>query len=78
MGGSEGTTMADRFELSVDNDVCEANALCIRSAPDLFELDDEDVLHVLVGRPTGEQVALARQAVDGCPKQALTLRGPDD
>ena len=59
--------------LYVDSDECEANAVCVGISPEMFDLDDDEVLHVLVERPSGEQVARARQAVDSCPKRALFL-----
>jgi ferredoxin len=65
------------LRLVVDPDECEANAVCAGIAPDMFELDDDDTLHVLVDRPTGDDVERARQAVDSCPKRALFLKEAD-
>jgi ferredoxin len=62
------------LRLFVDPDECEANAVCVGIAPDMFELDDDDTLHVLVDRPTGDDIERARQAVDSCPKRALFLK----
>lgn len=62
------------IELTVEPDVCEANAMCVNVAPDLFDLDDDDRLHVLVAHPAGASLERARQAVDVCPKQALALK----
>lgn len=61
------------MKIVVDRDRCEANAVCMKVAPELFKVDEEDVLHVLVKRPDGEQLAGAREAVRRCPKQALSL-----
>ncbi|BBZ15617.1 ferredoxin [Mycobacterium branderi] len=65
--------MAD-VELTVDADVCEANAVCVGIAPELFALDDEDALQILEVRPQHDMLERARQAVDSCPKRALRLR----
>jgi ferredoxin len=63
------------LRLYVDPDECEANAVCVGIAPEMFDLDDEDSLHVLVEHPVGpDQVARARDAVDSCPKRALFLK----
>ena len=62
------------FTLYVDPDECEANAVCVGLAPELFELDDDDTLHVLVEHPPPALVARAREAVDSCPKRALFLK----
>lgn len=65
--------MAD-YELIVDADVCEANALCVGIAPDLFDLDDDEQLHVRLRRPRAEVLELAQDAVNACPKRALALK----
>jgi ferredoxin len=58
----------------VDPDECEANAVCVGIAPEMFELDDDDNLHILIERPGSDLVDRAREAVDSCPKRALFLR----
>jgi ferredoxin len=57
----------------VDYDQCDSNGLCAIVAPDIFELDDEDVLRVRVPDPPETQRPLVEEAVRGCPKLALTL-----
>ena len=68
--------LADLGELRlvVDPDECEANAVCVGISPEMFELDDEDTLHVLVDRPGPGEIDRAREAVDSCPKRALSLK----
>jgi len=62
------------LRLVVDPDECEANAVCVGIAPEMFELDDDDTLHILVDRPGPDEVDRAREAVDSCPKRALFLK----
>jgi ferredoxin len=57
----------------VDRDRCEANAVCMRSAPEVFKVDDKDVMHVLVERPGDDLMDKVKAAVRRCPKQALSL-----
>jgi ferredoxin len=59
--------------IKVDWDLCEANAVCMRAAPEAFRVDDADNLHVLVERPEGEVLEKVKVAVRRCPKRALTL-----
>jgi ferredoxin len=59
--------------IKVDWDLCEANAVCMRAAPEAFRVDDADKLHVLVERPEGEVLEKVKVAVRRCPKRALTL-----
>ena len=57
----------------VDFDVCESNAICMRTAPEVFLVDDDDNLQILQENPPEELRAKVEQAVRGCPKQAITL-----
>ncbi|MGI8331026.1 ferredoxin [Actinomadura scrupuli] len=61
------------MEVRVDPLVCEANAVCMGLAPEVFELDDEDNLEILQPNPPAELVDKVRHAVRSCPKAALTL-----
>jgi ferredoxin len=58
------------MEVTVDLLVCEANGVCAGIAPDVFELDDDDELHIT--QPTGD-LERVTQAVASCPKMALTI-----
>jgi ferredoxin len=58
----------------VDADECEANAVCVGIAPEVFDLDDDEVLHILLPAPPAELVDRVREAVDSCPKRALFLK----
>ncbi len=60
------------MRVTVDFDSCEANGVCEGIAPGVFELDDEDDLH-LVGEVDESNVEHVRQAVNSCPKAALSL-----
>jgi ferredoxin len=61
------------MELKVDRDLCEANAVCCGLAPDVFELDDDEMLIVKQPHPPAEQSDRVRKAVERCPKNALEL-----
>lgn len=61
------------MKIVVDWDRCEANAVCMRAAPEVFRVDDNDNLHVLVEDVPPELLAKVEKAVRGCPKQALSL-----
>ena len=57
----------------VDRSLCDTQALCVSIAPNIFEVGDDDEMHVLVESPTGDDLALAERAVRSCPKLALAL-----
>ncbi len=59
------------MRIVIDYDLCEANAVCCRKAPQVFRLDAEDNLHVKIERPGEELRAAVEAAVLGCPKRAI-------
>lgn len=60
------------MKVRVDPLVCEANGVCVGLAPEVFDLDDDDQLHILQPHPPADQADLVRHAVRSCPKAALT------
>jgi ferredoxin len=65
------------MKVIVDPDLCEANALCVASAPDVFELVDDEVVDILIPQPPTELVSAVQDAVAACPKQALRILDTD-
>ncbi|MBN3454141.1 MAG: ferredoxin [Mycolicibacterium mageritense] len=41
--------------------------------PEVFDLDDEDYLHILDENVTSENEARIREAVRQCPRQAISI-----
>ena len=63
------------MKIIVDYDLCEANAVCMAEAPEVFKVDEEDNLHVLDETPPEALRKKVEAAVRLCPKQALKLEG---
>ena len=61
------------MKITVDFDLCESNAICMQLAPEVFEVRDDDFLYVLQEEPPAELHDAVRQAVERCPKQAISL-----
>lgn len=69
------------MKVKVDWDLCEANAVCMDIAPELFKVDEEDNFHHLLkgaadeisGEIPAEHEAKAQEAVRLCPRQALAI-----
>ncbi len=57
----------------VDRERCESNALCMAAAPDVFRVDDDDVLQVLDEMPDERLRSQVVAAVRSCPMAALSL-----
>lgn len=61
------------MRVNADLDECEGNAVCAGIAPEVFEVDDDEKVHILVPQPPAELQDRVRKAVDGCPKRALFI-----
>jgi ferredoxin len=61
------------MKVKVDYEACEANAVCVGLVPAVFEVDDEDNLHILVSEVPPELAGQVRHAVNSCPKAALEI-----
>lgn len=61
------------MRVEVDRDACEANAVCAGLVPEVFEVDDDDELHLLVAEVPPELASKVGHAVRSCPKAALRL-----
>ena len=64
------------FRLSADFEVCQGFANCVMNAPDLFDIDENDVVVLLVTEVGEDGRAHAEQAVRSCPVSALTIEAP--
>ncbi len=63
------------MKVVVDYDLCEANALCMASCPEVFRVEDDDTLSVLIEEPGEEFRAKVEDAVRLCPRQAIAIEG---
>ena len=61
------------MRVTVDPDLCEANGVCANLVPQVFDLDDDDVLHISAGEVPADLAGKVRLAAQSCPKMALSL-----
>ena len=61
------------MKVKVNYDLCEANALCMQEAPEIFEVDDDDNLNVLQEEPGEDLRAKLEAAVRACPRAAIAI-----
>jgi ferredoxin len=62
------------MKVIVNFDLCEANAVCVRSCPEVFRLQEDDTLNVLVDEIPDALRSGVERAVRGCPRQALAIQ----
>jgi ferredoxin len=60
-----------KMKAKVDRDVCIGSAMCVATAPDVFDLDDQGLSYVM--DPDAGDEDLLREAAEGCPVQAIML-----
>jgi ferredoxin len=61
------------MRIVVDHGKCSALGICESLAPDLFEVQDDGSLVILNERPESGLCEAAREAVEGCPTEALSI-----
>ena len=62
------------MKVNVDFDLCEANAVCMKVAPEVFHVDENDELHIKIENPPESLRAKVEEAVRRCPRQAISIR----
>jgi ferredoxin len=64
--------MTGRKRVWVDPQLCEGHALCIETAPEVFDIGDDDMA-TCVEHPTEELWDKVQAAVDACPRGAISV-----
>jgi ferredoxin len=59
--------------IQVDREVCIGAGNCARTAPELFDQDDDGTVVLLQDRPAPAQEEAAREAEGLCPSGAISL-----
>jgi ferredoxin len=62
-----------QLKIVVDASLCEVNGTCALAAPSVFEIGDDDEMHVLSPQPSASELPQVQEAVRRCPKGALAL-----
>lgn len=61
------------MRILVDRELCEGVGMCESMAHNFFEVDDDEVMHLLDEQPPEEHRGQVAAAVASCPVQALSL-----
>jgi ferredoxin len=64
--------MTVRARVLVDPHLCEGHALCLDTAPTVFDLTDDDIA-TCTERPPYDLWDQVRAAVDACPRGAISV-----
>jgi ferredoxin len=61
------------MKVIADYDLCEANAVCVRSCPEVFRLQEDETLTILLDEIPETLRTGVERAVRACPRQALAI-----
>ena len=68
-----GLSAENRIEITVDRALCIGSGDCVDTAPDVFQLDDED--KAVVVDPDGASLDEVIDAARNCPVSAIFIAG---
>lgn len=63
------------MKIIVDYDLCEANAVCMDCCPEVFRVEEDDTLTLLMDEVPENLCQKLEEAVRLCPRQALRIEG---
>ena len=61
------------MKVLADLNACDLHGLCVEAAPEVFEIGDDGVLHVLIETPEQSLRAKVDKAVRECPTGAISI-----
>jgi ferredoxin len=62
----------------VDRRLCEGHGLCLQSAPEIFDIADDDIAFCIEEHITAHHLDTIIAAVAACPRQAITMTTTDE
>ena len=62
------------MKILIDRDLCQGHANCTGDAPEVFHIDDDGVLQVLIEQPPEELRPKVELAVRYCPAGAIRIQ----
>lgn len=69
-------TDAPAPRVQVDQLSCEGHGRCQNAAPEVFQLDDQDISHVILDPLPANLLPKVERAIRLCPRQAITWLTP--
>ena len=61
------------MKINIDYDLCEGNAVCMKVAPEVFDVGDDDRAVLINKDPSEDLRDKVEAAVRRCPRQALAI-----
>ncbi len=64
------------MKVVIDHSLCEGHAKCMDTAPEVFEVRDDDRSYALVAVVPAQALERVQRAVQICPRAAIRLEDP--
>jgi ferredoxin len=61
------------MRVTADRDVCVGAGMCVLTAPEVFDQDDDGLVVVLTSEPDADHQPSAREAGNLCPSGAVRI-----
>lgn len=61
------------MRIVVDRELCESLGVCVSLRPDVFEIDEDDTMKVLLDEPPESLRSELETVVASCPRTALRI-----
>ncbi len=61
------------MKIIVDFELCESNAICVDVAPEIFHINEQDELEILLEAPGEKLRSKVEESVRLCPRQAISV-----
>ena len=61
------------MKIKVDRDLCESNQLCVSACPEVFQMNEDDELVLIIENPDESLRNDVIAAINLCPRLALSL-----
>ncbi len=61
------------MNIVVDEGNCSACEVCVDTCPEVFEINDDGIVALLINPVPEEHKEAAQEAIDGCPSEAIVI-----
>ena len=61
------------MKVRVDGELCTGDGICVDLAPEVFELNEDNIAIVLVEKVEDDQVDAVKDAVESCPETCIFI-----
>jgi sterol 14-demethylase len=65
--------MEETMTVLINRELCQGHAVCMGEAPEVFQVDDDGVLTVLLEHPPERLVEQVQRAAKYCPTRAIRI-----